>query len=207
MKVLGIVGASLVLGAGVVSALTITTTVNGTSGPWLWANGGLNTAYQYGLNTIGAPTVVSAADGFRFSVGDSLTISYLSGQVKCISPSGSFWDANGDQTFVMNNGNFGWVGPSYYMNPATYPIYAGELVGTFANDSGQIVGTPFAIGNLGTFTVPNGATRLQLGINDTLLADNSGSFSIHVTGIPEPTTIALVLLSVVGMGLVARRRT
>jgi len=206
MKALGIIGASLVLGAGVVSALTITTTVNGTSGPWLWANGGLNTAYQYGLSTIGAPTVVSAADGFRFSVGDSLTISYMSGLVMDSSSSG-FNDANGDQGFIMNDGNFGWVGPSYYMNPATYPIYAGELVGAFANNSGQIVGTPFAIGNLGTFTIPNGATRLQLGINDTLLADNQGSFSIQVTGIPEPTTIALVLMSLVGIGLVARRRS
>src|SRR5207249_10441208 len=98
--------------------------------------------------------------------------------------------------------------PSYYMNPATYPIYNTELVGTFANSSGQIVGTPFGIGNLRTITVPSGATRLQLGMNDNLYVDNSGSWNIQITQVPEPATWSMLLLSVVGLlgGVRLRRR-
>jgi len=187
--------------------LTITTTVSGTSGPWQWVDGGLNTGYQYGLGIIGAPTVVSAANGFRFSVGDGLTVSYISGLVDSSKDGDNgYWDANGDKTFIMNNGNFGWVGPSYYMNPATYPIYLGELVGTFANNSGQIVGTPFAVGNLGTFTVPTGATQLQLGINDTIEDDNLGSFNIQITGVPEPTSLSLLAFGMLGIVILVKYR-
>jgi hypothetical protein len=77
-----------------------------------------------------------------------------------------------------------------------YPIYKAELVGTFANSSGQIVGTPFAIGNLGTFTIPTGATRLQLGVNDTWFGDNGGSWTIQVSQVPEPATWSLLALGI-----------
>jgi len=87
-----------------------------------------------------------------------------------------FTDAGGDTTAPLNNYKWFEIGPSYYMNPATYPIYASELVGTFANSDGQIVGTPFAVGNLGTFTIPTGATQLQLGVNDVGYGDNYGSW-------------------------------
>ncbi len=60
-----------------------------------------------------------------------------------------------------------------------------ELLGTFADANGQIVGTPFAIGDLGTFTVPSGATQLQLGVNDCGYAGNAGSLNIQITGIPS----------------------
>lgn len=191
MKTFSVIVAPLVLWAGIVSAQNITNvsvTVKGTAGPWEWVNGGLNTAYQYGIGFPGftAPSVISATNGLRFSVGDSLTIGYVSGSVAG-GPSGwPFVDANGDTNAPMNNGYIGH-GPSYYMNPATYPIYVTELVGTFANSSGQIVGTPFAIGDLATVTVPAGATQLQLGVNDNLLSDNPGSWNIQVTG-PTVTT-------------------
>jgi len=80
-------------------------------------------------------------------------------------------------------------------------------VGTFATSTGQIVGTPFAVGNLGTVTIPVGAMQLQLGVNDNLYGDNSGSWNIQISGIavPEPTTITLVFMGLVGFGLVAHR--
>ncbi len=207
MKALSLIVASLVSWAGIASAqtITITTTVMGTTGPWQWVNGGLNTADQYGVGDGTAPTVISAADGFRFSVGDSLTISYLSGLISGIT-GGPLLNALGDTTNPVNNtpnDGHGDYFPSLYMTP--YPIYCNELVGAFANSSGQIVSTPFAIGNLGTFTVPSGATQLQLGNNDTNFGDNSGSWNIQITGIPEPTTTALVLMSLVGFGLTTRR--
>jgi hypothetical protein len=212
MKFLAVIIASLVLWAGIAAAqnITVTTTVVGTTGPW---NAGgdtyVNSAYEYDPfeSDFTAPVVISGANGFRFSVGDSLTISYMSGLVS-VGP-GSGWpyvDANGDTSANAS----GYVTPpSVYMKPALGPYYISELVGTVAGSSGQIVGTPFAIGDLGTFTVPAGATQLQLGVNDTLYRDNWGSWNIQITGpvtLPEPTTMALVLMSLVGFGFVVRRK-
>jgi len=213
MKALSLIAASLVSCAGIASALTITKTVAGNAGPWNWVNGGLNTTYQYAnennsSSQSASPTLISATDGFTFAVGDNLTISYLSGGVSA-STGNQLVDANGYSSPLDNilGGSYG-PAPSYYMNPATYPIYHSELVGTFANSSGQIVGTPFGIGNLKTITIPAGATRLQLGMNDNLYVDNSGSWNIQITGVPEPTTWSMLLLSVVALpvGLRLRRR-
>jgi hypothetical protein len=213
MKALSLIVASLVTCAGIASAVTISKTVAGTAGPWDWVNAGLNTAYQYAnennfSSQSTTPTVFSPTDGFSFSAGSTLTISYLSGGV-----SSSFGnppvDANGYSSPLDNilGGSYG-PAPSYYMNPATYPIYHSELVGTFANNSGQIVGTPFAIGNFRTVTVPAGAARLQLGMNDNLYVDNSGSWNIQVTQVPEPATWSMLLLSGVALlsSLRLRRR-
>jgi hypothetical protein len=175
MKALGVIVASSALWAGIATAQNITNVnvmVGPKTGPWNWVAGGLNWSYQYGepigipYATWTSPTVINATNGFRFSVGDNLTISYVSGLVSVgpwSIPPWPFVDANGDTNAPLNNASWAAVGPSYYMNPATYPIYISELVGTFADNSGQIVGTPFAVGDLGTFTVPTGATQLQLG--------------------------------------------
>jgi hypothetical protein len=90
------------------------------------------------------------------------------------------------------------------MNPASYPIFSGELVGTFANQSGVIVGSPFVIANGPlTVVVPTGANRLQLGINDNLFSDNVGAYTIGVTvpsgngsAVPEPASVGLLALGV-----------
>jgi hypothetical protein len=43
------------------------------------------------------------------------------------------------------------------------------------------VGSPFKLGNSATVTIPEGASRLQMGINDDVFADNSGALTITVT--------------------------
>jgi len=195
---------------------TITTavTVNGTDMPWNWVNGGLNTSDQFGINDGAGPVVISAANGFAFNSGDMLTLLYLSGMVS-VGSSFPLTDAKGNTADAVNNGN-GSTGkrfPSFYMNPLTYPINLGELVGTFADSSGVIVGTPFAIGDgPDSVTIPAGATRLQLGVNDDKFADNVDSWDIQVSGpgpvsgVPEPVTAALCGFALVCLRFVAYRR-
>lgn len=165
------------------SGSTVDYTVAGTSMPWEWASGGLNSAFHFGLQDGTAPTVV-ASDKFNFVAGDTLTVQYLSGGVNSgaarqTSPA----DANGVTYFPENNG-LGSTGtglPSDYMSP--YPINLVELVGTFANSGGAIIGTPFALGDgPTTLTIPSGATELLLGVNDDKFFDNSGSFEVSVSG-------------------------
>ena len=60
-------------------AAGITVTVGSQAGPWEYANGGLNSGYQYGINDQSAPVVINAADGFSFAAGGTFSIQYLSG--------------------------------------------------------------------------------------------------------------------------------
>ncbi len=120
-------------------------------------------------------------------------------------------DANGDPGFEFdaNPGSSGKVAPSYYFDHATYPTYLGELSGTFANGAGTIIGTPFKIGDALSIVVPAGATQLQLGVNDDIYSDNTGSYLVAVTGaaVPEPSTWALLVGGTAGLGLALRRRS
>jgi hypothetical protein len=194
---------------------TLQATVAGTDQPWNFTPGGLNTNFQYGINDGTGPLVLSAADGFNFAPGGSFTVTYISGLVSASVGFFPFVGADGDTQFVVNNnpGSSGKVSPSFYMDPATYPIFLVELVGTFANSAGAIVGTPFALGDgPTTIVVPTGATQLQLGVNDDIYHDNVGSFTVDVSGpafasVPEPTSmIPLGTSFVVAIAFYGRRR-
>jgi hypothetical protein len=203
---------SILFGSGSASANTISIdqTINGTEGPWTYVNGGLNTSFQYGVDNQLAPVVVSGANGFDFTAGDTFTITYLSGTVS-VGSGFPFTDANGDTAEPVNNGlgSSGKVFPSFYIPSASYPVNLGELVGTFANSSGAIVGTPFKIGDSASVVVPSGATQLQLGINDDIFDDNAGSYTVQITGVaaavavPEPTMFRFVAL---GLAAIIRLR-
>jgi hypothetical protein len=63
---------------------------------------------------------------------------------------------------------------------------------------------------LQSFTVPAGATRLYLGVQDigvsivdglpeSFYGDNSGSWDVQVRLVPEPTCLALVVMSTIGV--------
>ena len=146
----------------------------------------MNTNFQYGLNNQQNPTVISAASGFDFTPGNVLAVEYVSGLVY----EGGGWPLN-------DAGGARWIDPandtiyggitlaSFYFDHADYPAYAAALVGTFANDAGAIVGTPFQVGNFRYLTIPAGATRLQLGDNDGEFSDNGGSWQIRVSEVPN----------------------
>jgi hypothetical protein len=180
-----------------------TFSVAGASGPWQYVNGGLNTSFQYGVDDQLGPTVVSSIGGTAVGAGQQISVSYLSGTVNSAStgvfPNNSFVDANGIPSLPnpdASGPNEHGVCPSFYMGESVAtPIYVAELVGTFANSLGQIVGNPFALGDgPSILSVPGGATRLQLGVNDNLYADNIGSWNLDVefVPVPEPSTAAVL---------------
>jgi len=181
--------------SGWAGAGTVTVTVGATTGPWDFVAGGLNTAYQYGVHDFTPPTILSAANGFDFTPGGTFTIQYVSGLTNPFGGTPVF-DANGDTNYNASNnpGTSGKFFPSLYINPAEYPAYLNALMGTFADSSGSIVGTPFKVGDLLSEVVPIGATRLQLGVNDDIFSDNTGALVISVTGpsaVPEPSSMML----------------
>jgi len=111
------------------TAAQIQVTVQANQGPWSQA---LNPNYAYGLDDNADPVAISAANGISFTQGGAITVAYMSGTVS-VCGGCSYADANGNFYLAANNLMLGGDGkdPSYFMNP--YPIYAGELVATFAN--------------------------------------------------------------------------
>jgi hypothetical protein len=138
--------------------------------------------------------------------GEQVSIAFQSGAVSIGPPGWPYESAAGNPTYLANNdpdrNGAGNVFPSYFMSPAGYPIYASELVGTFADASGDIVGTPFPVGLSATEVMPMGSYQLQLGVNDTIYRDNAGSWLVQVSSVPEPSCIGLFGCSL----LLLRRR-
>jgi hypothetical protein len=199
----GVILISLSIASGVQAVtITVPVTVNSKAGPWLWNNTTLNTAYQYGVNDNIAPSTINSSSGLDFAAGNALTINYLNGKTSAYGTSPEV-DAKGYFGSYTANGFGGSSGlgfPSKYMT-ADWDTYLNQLVGTFADATGAIIGTPFAIGLGRTVSIPVGATQLQLGINDDIFADNTGELNLTVSqsvSVPEPSTI--FGLGVLGFG-------
>ena len=172
--------------------LTVSKNIPSSAGPWL-VTLSVNYLYPYGAFPA-PPAAFSAADGFAFAAGDVLTVQYNSG-LWCAGTYvslGTCVDANGYPNYApVNDTLAGVYAPSKYIDKGTYPVLLMQLVGTFADSRGQIIGTPFKIGNGPLdITVPAGATQLQLGAN---LYDYSNArdyyapLNVSVTGPPAPT--------------------
>jgi uncharacterized protein YecT (DUF1311 family) len=84
--------------------------------------------------------------------------------------------------------------PSNYADKTTYPIYTMQVLGAFATDLGVVVGKPFLVPSKEySITVPAGATRLQLGMNDCANSDNSESpltVLVYRGNVPQSATIS-----------------
>jgi hypothetical protein len=223
------------------STITVDVNVPGTTMPWQFNTTTFNSSYQYGLADGTAPIVVSAlSSGILFAPGGTLVITFLGPSDSSCAPSdcvtidktssipllpgvnSPYEDALGytpstpiPYNASNNPGTSGKDFPSFYMNPASYPIYLGALVGVFTDSSGNIIGTPasfppFVI-NDGpkSVVIPAGATQLQLGIDDDIFFDNNGSFSVQVTGpdpVPEPGSFLLIGFPLVALGAFEYRR-
>lgn len=108
--------------------------------------------------------------------------------------SGGFVNLNASGLINVRNGNPGFsnspagqssADPGCIAGPTTYGpgwtangLPCWSLIGKIGQN-----GTPFAVGNSLTYTVPNGVSgELYLGINDNYFPDNSGSWTVVITG-------------------------
>ena len=222
----------LLLAAALLPALPATAAINvavaGTSMPWDWRAGGINDAFQFGIKDGTGPVVVSFASagitaGGPWAVIEKGGLTSAYGGVPTV-------DNNGYQGSVFKDGVLGSTGtyfpsnytPSYWDADPLAGVFLEALIFTFTDDSGAIIGSPYATniypdglggynftGGIVGAATPAGATRIQLGLNDDLFADNTGSLTICVgssyaacfpsPGVPEPAAWALMLG---GFGLV-----
>ena len=191
---------SLVLVAGVAtSAHGLTVIVDSHTTPW---DPVLNPSFAYSIDGGPLPPVViDDSSGISLTPGSEITVQWISGLVTCCGGDPSV-DANGHVNFGdASNANHNH--PSQY-TPADWDTWVMAIMWTFADAGGVIVGTPFEIGDSRVLTVPIGASRLQLGINDDIWADNDGSFEVSITATPESDTALLFAFGLLGLG--ARRR-
>jgi hypothetical protein len=158
-------------------------TVPGTAQPWNTTTA--NTANYPNFVPNGTTAIVVP---MPLVAGDSIQ---LSASVLTIGIPPNDADPLGHSYLSSYPGGF----PVQYVAGATIagPIRYMGLMGAFTDAAGNVV-QPIAIGNGGTFTCPVGATQLLLGINDSLLSDNSGSLRVVVTkqaAAPAPSFVEL----------------
>lgn len=208
--VVNIVLTSSILAASAAQGASVQVDAN--ARPWDWSDS-LNPTYRYGVGIPLPPTVVTALEAM-FSPGVVLRIT-ASGSVSAgegfalVDPDGQLV-VPGTSTVYAGpidgaTGDSGGYFPSLY-TPSDWNTDLMALMGTFADDSGAIVGTPFEIGKARDVVVPVGATRLQLGINDDVFGDNTGSFAVSVSAVPEPASVWLMLGGIGVLGTATRRR-
>ncbi len=166
--------------------------VDGSAGPWSTT---ANPTYSYGDGAQTAPTAVAVSPLAGY------VIQWVSGITSTDNGFSYTTDANGYCCVL----GVGFNAPGQYVVNTPSSPQLMELVGTFADASGDIVGTPFAIGD-GPLTqfAPAGASYLLLGVNDDQYSDNIGSYNVSVTPVPEPETWALALLGLFGLGAMLR---
>lgn len=93
--------------------------------------------------------------------------------------------------------------PSLGVTPASLSTVGGDDM------TMPLLSQSFAIGTgLSNIIVPVGATRLFLGMHDGFeWTNNTGSVDVHIESVPEPATLVITGLGLVGLGFSRRRKS
>ncbi len=201
--------------AGVSAAAADTIFVAATDGPWSIST---NPSMPYGINDHTTPAILLLQAG-----ANSVTLTYQGGS----ATGGILWPPAGPEGYPFNHiypiewgcgpGTSGGLGsqgilPCHYIDPNNVGpnIWAGALIAAFTDNSGVVVGQPFApfatsvSPNYPPYSVgiPTGVTELSFGYNDDIQGDNTGGWDIGVaySAVPEPSIWAMMILGFAGLG-------
>lgn len=202
---------ALLLAASALPSAAAHVEVDSRSGPWQWTPNGVNSAYQYGVGDHLDPAGFCRPQDLSFPPWQTITVTYLSGLVNPYGgpcPGPFCTDASGSGAFNDNPGSSGRIAPSFYIPHSEYDAGLMALIGVFLDGGGQILGAPHKIGNGPTsLAAPSGAAFFQLGFNDDIFSDNTGSVLVDVEiehCVPEPSTFLPCLL--IALSALAYRR-
>ncbi|WP_211211208.1 family 43 glycosylhydrolase [Asticcacaulis biprosthecium] len=166
--------AALALLCGHANAQELKLNVSGTSKAW---DNRVNPDYPIGIDEGSSPAV---ARGLSLRAGEKIHITATGGTQTF--PNGTRIGPEGQQDYTADDypGGSGRFFPSKYVDPSDFPAFLNQLIGVFVDTRGRIVGKPFPVGTDWKGLVPKGAVKLQFGINDDVLNDNSGEISVVI---------------------------
>jgi hypothetical protein len=162
---------------------TASVTVDGKSSPW---SPTINPTLDFGVHDGTGPCVVPVA----IAAGDIITFE-ATGAVDVSDGRPPYGPDGGGFVTAALKGPNGTYFPTKHIPNASLQL-AG-LCGSFTDDAGVVIET-FAVGKRTTLTVPVGATKPVLGVNDDQYSDNSGSYLVNVTvaDAPQPEVDGIV---------------
>lgn len=175
--------------------------VPATAMPWDWVAGGLNDAYQFGVQDGTAPVVVDFAAAGAIN---GWAVLYVSGLTSAFAGVAPHVGVNGYD--YLNNFKDGALGSSGTYLPSVYMpglwssvdgagVFLNALSWAFTDDTGAIVAGPdamdvfydaandsfgYVFGKSSGPGIPGNATRISFGLNDDSFSDNSGSLKVCV---------------------------
>lgn len=223
--------AAVALALGLVASAQAATVVPGTSNPKLAGMPVGSTAGAGGERPDAVPTESPVLfTEFTITPGTWLQFTNVSGLVNHCGSGCNIVGADGGGEFTnpSENGISGMTAPidslvgvflgadqpNLTSEPGALPAFNGSTIGftSLAPALKQVffIGdglTGTGSGTVQSFLVPTGATRLYLATHDGYgWYNNSGSFEVTVSAVPEPASIALLLAGLALVGAAARRR-
>jgi hypothetical protein len=177
--VLGTDGAKTMVVSGITSSIFAlieeTLVVSPKSPPWNFV-GGINAAFDFGESSDLDPTLCS----IDLVAGQTVGVYYQTGLVKISDSERPYVDADGQDDDLTGDttGTSGGYFPTHYAITGKTTLGKGGLIVAFVDKSTGEVIEVHADGRTGLYTVPVGATGIQLGINDDIFGDNHGTGGI-----------------------------